>query len=216
MKTKEESKHTPLDYMAKRSAVNSTADSGYEELFLGVCAKMFPGVDIRRNKKRWMNPSFPLLSATPDLIGWRGAGRPVLVFEVKSTRNSQNGLRKVNTTSGREEFEIRSGHEWHSQLLVHLIVTGTDVGYIACNIEGAWRLAMLRRTEEQVVRLVGNLLGRYFESLSDRYKQCGHLIADVTKAKKGRPRLNKALRYRNNFLMFHTLCLPENAESNSQ
>ena len=111
------------------------------------------------------------------------------MLEVKECKTAESsGLRKVTDTSGNTTYELRPGHEWYTQLYVHMITTKLDKGYIAVKENGWWKVASLELDPVEAEKLSRNIRARYDPLLARIAEEKEEEYREFELRKRGRPR----------------------------
>ena len=205
-KLKENAKRLPEDYMTSRRLVGSVDSNPTEAMFHSDCQKHDCANYIKRNVKRWINPSLPWFSCTPDAILWGAIGEPLAVIEVKGGNAALEGLKIVEDENKNISVQVRRGHEVYTQLTVQMITLRVFNALLVVRDADKWMVATIQRDEIDVSRFVNNILGRFSPAVLSLSTKNSSFNFKRKSKKAGRPKKKKIYRQRSNFGVHGVLC----------
>jgi len=204
---KPDAKVDPVERMERRAKyIDAEPNEAEYEFFAGVGKELLNKPHIRRNKQQYICSSFPHIHATPDGFLYKNAAEKEAVIEVKECIDFESsGLTRLGEIDGKQQYGLRKGHEWYTQLYVQMMATNLDRGYLAAKISGEWMVAEISLDVVQAERLGRNTLIKYEEVLPRIGEEKKEEVDRLEKKKAGRPRKVRWVRGRNDFRVDGTL-----------
>ena len=202
--TKESSFDNLLMKMDERSMSNDLANQKSEDVERSFFQEYKPakdGYSCLRNKRTFINPSLPFMTATPDGLVFSSATKCIGVVEIKDVgvKNIdeywQRGLKTRSLgVVLRRDFEggpiietIRNGHPWISQIYLKMICLKVKKALLVLRVASTWRTIFVEYDAEEGDKICRNSFKLYKEILKEMQIDFPSSGCHINSRKKGRP-----------------------------
>lgn len=166
------------------------------------------GMRCMRNKRTFINPSLPFLSATPDGLLFSSVDKVIGVIEIKdlnvkdeaeywekgTTRKSWGIQIERDQPGGPIKERLRKGHCWSAQLYVQMITMRVTKGLLVLKVGEEWKEILIQIDTLKAQRMISNVRKQYTVILDEIIPDTLKIDLKPSNSKRGRPKMKNWIR----------------------